>query len=95
LRPSFEHQDVGIYQAISYQPQFGHHVSLMITHADEQSFPDGTTFDCTDRNTMPMTNFEPLYMPIPIDDGEGKYHTEMNLPSIVMWLRSTTMWMSR
>jgi hypothetical protein len=52
--------DIGINHQATYQSDNGHHVVLLKTLADEDDFPDGTVFDCSDKDTLPMTDMEPI-----------------------------------
>ncbi len=63
--------DMGIRYQATYQSPNGHHVVLMKTLAPEHEFPDDTVFDCTERDTLPMTEMEPVIFGRGIDDGDG------------------------
>jgi hypothetical protein len=71
-------EDVGIHYQATYQSDNGHHVVLMKTLASEAEFPDDTVLDCTDRNTLPMTQMEPVIFGRGIDDGDGS--SSLTLP---------------
>ncbi len=77
----YDGPDTGLAVANAYQPQYGHHVILLATNADEDEFPNGAAFDCTDRNTLPMTDMEPIYIPaLPLDETDPAQST-MSLPA--------------
>jgi len=67
----YQGPDVGIDYQATYQSENGHHVVLMKTLADEDDFPDDSAFDCSDRDTLPMTEMEPIIFGRGIDDGDG------------------------
>jgi hypothetical protein len=52
--------DIGINYQATYQSDNGHHVVLLKTLADEDDFPDDAVFDCSDKDTLPMTDMEPI-----------------------------------
>jgi hypothetical protein len=56
----WENGDAGINFQATYQSENGHHVVLMKTLANEDDFPDGTIFDCTEKASLPMTEMEPI-----------------------------------
>lgn len=76
---SYDGPDVGVNIAQNWQnPDYGHHAQLMQYNvAASEEFPDGSVFDCTEDDDLPMTDMEPIY--IPADAFEPGF-TEMNLP---------------
>jgi len=74
----YDEPDVGIQHQATHQSEYGHHVVLMKTTADEDDFPDDSVFDCTDKSTLPMTDMEPIIFGRGIDDGDGT--SEITLP---------------
>jgi hypothetical protein len=71
--------DVGVVQALGYQPDFGHHIILLATSADEDEYPDGMFFDCTSQTSVSMTQQEPIYIPgVAVSDTSAQ--SEMKLP---------------
>lgn len=75
--------DVGVNQVLSYQTsQGGHHAIILLTNASEEEFPDGAVFDCTDRDTLPMTDTMPFYIGADsaVDTERGTINVGMNLP---------------
>jgi hypothetical protein len=73
----YEGPDVGIHYQATYQSDHGHHVVLMRTLADEDDFPDDMVFDCTGKDTLPMTEMEPIIFGRGIDDGDGTSSLEL------------------
>ncbi len=57
---TYEGPTVGIEFMGSYQGEYGHHIVMTATNAEEDEYPDGTFLDCTDPDAMPMTSLEPL-----------------------------------
>ena len=71
--------DIGINYQATYQSDNGHHVVLMKTLADEDDFPDGTVFDCSDKDTLPMTDMEPLIFGRGIETGSADNESILDL----------------
>jgi len=65
----YDGEDVGVSAAGTWQSENGHHAILMISNADARQYPDGSVLDCTDRNTLPMTNMEPLVIVKALEPG--------------------------
>jgi hypothetical protein len=83
----YDGDDVGVSGADTFQSENGHHAILMISNADEGEYPDGSLFDCTDRDTLPMTNMEPLF----IVKAQGPGRSGMQFPGgMAVKLRSGT-----
>jgi len=55
-------EDRGIREYVVYQNEFGHHLQLMGTTLSELDYPDGSTFDCTKSEDLPMAEMEPLIL---------------------------------
>lgn len=78
---TFQQDDVGIIATTSYQSEFGHHSVLMVSNADASEYPDNQMFDCTGKNSLPMTQIEPVIVGGEIlDDSEGQIN-EFRLPT--------------
>lgn len=56
---TYEGEDAGIHDNVSYQAEFGHHFVLMGTTVSQLDYPDGTSFDCTNSETY-MIDIEPM-----------------------------------
>lgn len=73
---TYEGEDVAIVDVDTYQSQYGHHVQLLSTKNDPDEYPDGMAFDCTDRETLPMTDMDPIYIAVPESEGRTAMHLE-------------------
>lgn len=71
---------VGVSAQWTYQSEGGHHVVLTSTTSSEREFPDGTVFDCTEADDLPMTDLEPLFVGGVIGSEENDYIGELVLP---------------
>ncbi len=71
------------------QEEFGHHVLLLGTSTPAVDLPDGTFFDCTQTQDLPMDSLEPIILPT---KGNGETFG-MELPTgIATKLRSGQRW---
>lgn len=71
------------------QPEFGHHVLLLGTSTSAVDLPDGTMFDCTRTQDLPMDSLEPIILPT---KGNGEQFG-MDLPTgIATKLRNGQRW---
>ncbi|MCB9763771.1 MAG: hypothetical protein H6739_28640 [Alphaproteobacteria bacterium] len=41
-------------------PDYGHHAVIMVSNTDDDDFPDGYVWDCTDSEDLGMENLDPL-----------------------------------
>lgn len=57
---TYEGPTVGIDFMGMYQSDYGHHIIMTATNAEDDEYPDGTFLDCTDPDALPMTSLEPL-----------------------------------
>lgn len=70
-------EDIGVNKAGFWQnADYGHHVIAMISNADPEVYQDGQSYDCTAKDSMPMTDMEPLVIPNVGEVGQS----EMILP---------------
>ncbi|MFZ5475570.1 MAG: hypothetical protein ACOZNI_02240 [Myxococcota bacterium] len=60
---TYEGDDVGIHQLVTYQATWGHHLLLMGTTASEIDHPDGEQLDCGDGGALSMAELEPIMIP--------------------------------
>jgi hypothetical protein len=75
---SYDGGDVGITWAGFYQNMnYGHHVVLMASEADEDEWPDGTVADCTKTDAAIMVDARPFLFAADLVDGSAP---EMILP---------------
>lgn len=78
---SYEGETVGIHTQGMYQSDYGHHVTINATNAEEDDYPDGTLVDCTDPDAVPMTDIDPLFVGGQADIVDSETHTyEFSLP---------------
>lgn len=64
-----------------YQSDYGHHATLNGTNADPEQYPDGLTVDCTDQDSLPMTDLDPLFVGgTSVDLDNANHNFEMSLP---------------
>jgi hypothetical protein len=59
---TYEGPDVGVHSVASYQSDYGHHAVMLRTELDEDDYPDGENFDCTDADSVVMTNSAPIIL---------------------------------
>lgn len=73
---TYEGDTVGVTGGVFRQhPEFGHHVIVMRTNADEDDVPDGTVVDCAEGNDM--VEQEPFVLPT---EGESVGLASLTLP---------------
>lgn len=72
---TYEGETVGIDFNGMYQSDYGHHVIVAATNAEDDEYPDGTFMDCTDPDAMPMASLEPLIVGSNIGTLDGETHT--------------------
>jgi hypothetical protein len=71
---TYEGPDVGVYDGTFRQHgSYGHHVIVMRTNADPDDVPDGTVVDCTETDSLDMTEMEPFVLPSDIQEGGLTY----------------------
>ena len=69
---SYDGDDVGVVGGTFYQnPEYGHHVIVMRTNADPEIYPDGSVHDCTETDSVPMTDMEPFVLPTELYEGKS------------------------
>lgn len=69
---TYDGPDVGVIGGTFYQnPDFGHHVIVMRTNADPEVYPDGSVHDCTETDSVPMTDMEPFVLPTDLYEGKS------------------------
>lgn len=70
---TYDGPTVGVSGGQFYQdPQFGHHVVILVSNERESEVPDGTTWDCTETGNLRMENTDPLiFAGGDVIDGEG------------------------
>jgi len=73
-------ETVGVMAGDFYQhPDWGHHLLIMSSNADEDDYPDGYSWDCTESANLPMAELEPILFANNTELGdEGLY--ELVLP---------------
>lgn len=72
----YDGETEGIAKQVTYQSQYGHHLTVFGTNAEEDMYPDETSFDCTDPDALPMTELDPLFIGTVIGD-EGVSTAEL------------------
>ena len=78
---TYEGETVGIISQQTYQSENGHHVVLTSTTANQDDYPDGTVLDCTDPESLPMTDLEPLIVGGDLGNADNNYEGNFTLPS--------------
>lgn len=64
-----------------YQSEYGHHATLNGTNADPEEYPDGAVMDCTEPDSLPMTNLDPLFIGgTAVEFSVGDHDAELGLP---------------
>lgn len=64
LAGTYTGEDVALTGFGGYQqPEFGHHVLVLGTSTSAVDLPDGTFFDCTETQNLPMDSLEPIILP--------------------------------
>lgn len=58
---TYEGDEVGIFYNGMHQAPMGHHVIMLTHNADPIDYPDGSVIDCTDEESLPMTELEPNF----------------------------------
>lgn len=57
-------EDIGLNNFNTYQDEtYGHHFILLGSSSSEIDIPDGTGFDCTETDDLPMDSLEPIILP--------------------------------
>ncbi|HHO52124.1 MAG TPA: hypothetical protein ENK18_14930 [Deltaproteobacteria bacterium] len=75
---TYDGEEAAVFWAGFYQNlDFGHHVVLMSSEADEDDWPDGTIADCTETSAEIMVDARPFLF---ASDLTGALQPEMNLP---------------
>lgn len=59
---NYDGETMGIAEQTTYQSQYGHHLTIFGTNAEEDEYPAGSALDCTDPDALPMTEFDPLFI---------------------------------
>ncbi len=77
---TWEGETTGISGLYTYQSPLGHHVVVNLTNADPTALPDGSTFDCTKTEDLPMTELEPLMVGGVIGGAENNNEGAVVLP---------------
>jgi len=78
---TFTDDDAGIVAVTSYQSNYGHHSVLLVSNADNETYPDGQLFDCTAKNSLPMTQVEPVIVGGNAEPDEQGFVNTFRLPT--------------
>lgn len=77
---TYDGPNVGITATYNYQTVLGHHVTMFGTSALERDFPDGSSWDCTDTESLDMTSMEPIIIGGTVSANEDGVLNTFELP---------------